>query len=78
MIKRAVSKDGRTYYSLSVYSLIAAQRLAAQMIAQEKNKYMGNEEALFNEFKARQAFESLDEENISTSMGAAGGANPER
>lgn len=78
VIKRAVSKDGRTYYSLAVYSLNAAQRLAAQMIAQEKNKYMGNEEALFNEFKARQAFESLDEENISTSMGAAGGANPER
>ena len=78
VIKRAVSKDGRTYYSLAVYSLNAAQRLAAQMIAQEKNKYMGNEEALFNEFKARQAFESLDEENISTSMGSTGGENPER
>ena len=78
VIKRAVSKDGRTYYSLAVYSLNAAQRLAAQMIAQEKNKYMGNEEALFNEFKARQAFESLDEENISTSMGATGGANSEK
>jgi hypothetical protein len=78
IIKRAVSKDGRTYYALAVYSLNAAQRLAAQMIAQEKNKYMGNEEALFNEFKARQAFESLDADDISTGMGATGGENPER
>ena len=78
VIKRSVSKDGRTYYSLAVYSLNAAQRLAAQMIAQEKNKYMGNEEALFNEFKARQAFKGLDEDDISTGMGAKGGVNPER
>ena len=78
VIKRTVSKDNRTYYALAVFSLNAAQRLAAQMIAQTKAQYMGNEEALFNEFKARQAFEALDEDDVSKKMGSRGGENPER
>ena len=76
--RRAVSKDGRTYYSLAVYSLNAAQELTAQLVAQTKNRYMGNEEAMFNEFKARQAFKGLDAEEISTKLSPRGGSNPER
>ena len=78
VIKRTVSKDNRTYFALAVFSLNEAQRLAAQMVAQTKNQYMDNEEALFNEFKARQAFEALDEDDISKKMGSRGGENPER
>lgn len=78
VIKRDVSKDNRTYYSLAVYSLNEAQKLAAEMVAQTKHRYMGNEEALFNEFKARQAFKALDAEELSEKMGSRGGENPER
>lgn len=78
VVKREVSKDNRTYYALAVYSLNDAQRLAAEMMNQAKHNYMGNEEALFNEFKARQAFEALDAEEMSKKMGIRGGENPER
>jgi len=45
---------------------------------QAKHNYMGNEEALFNEFKARQAFKALDAEETSKKMGIRGGENLER
>ena len=68
IIQRSVSKDGKTYFSLAIYSLNEAQKLASQAVAQVKNQYRGNEEALFNEFKARQAFKELDAETVSSKM----------
>ena len=78
VIKRAVSKDGRTYFSIAVYSLNQAQKLAAQAMNQAKFNYAGNEQALFNEFKARQAFDALDGDEISKKLVPQGGSNPER
>ena len=72
------TKDNRTYFSLAVYSLNDAQRLAAQVMNQQKFNYMNNEEALFNEFKARQAFDALDGDEISKKLVPQGGDNPER
>jgi len=77
VIQRA-SKDNRTYFSLAIYSLNDAQKLAAQIMNQAKYNYMGNEQALFNEFKARQAFEALDGEEMSEKLAPRGGNNPER
>ncbi len=66
--KRAVSDDGRTYFSMAIYPLEEAQALISQLVNKGKEEltssYKGNENALFNEFKARQAFGQLDGKNI--------------
>lgn len=68
IIKWGVSKDGHTYYALAAYSLNRARELAAEVISKTHADYMDNQKALFNEFKARQAFEKLDADAVKNRM----------
>ncbi|MGD9210991.1 MAG: hypothetical protein PVI90_09440 [Desulfobacteraceae bacterium] len=58
--KRKVCPDG-TWHSLALYSNNLAAELKEQLKTQSK-KMIENEEALYNEFKAKNAFEDLDKE----------------
>jgi hypothetical protein len=78
VIQRAVSKDGKSYFALAVYSLADAQRIMAEQVQQAKADYMNNQKALFNEFKARQAFEALDADSIAAKAQPRGGDNASR
>lgn len=78
VIQRAVSGDGLTYFSLATYSLADAQRLMAEQMQQAKAGYMDNQKALFNEFKARQAFDALDADTVAGKASPRGGNNAER
>ena len=78
VVQRAVSVDGKTYFALAVYSLADAQKLMAEQMQQSQTDYMNNQKALFNEFKARQAFEMLEAESLAKKAQARGGENAAR
>jgi hypothetical protein len=77
VVKRAVSPNGKTYFAIAVYSLSKAQELMANQMKQAQS-YMNNQKAQFNEFKARQAFDALDAEDIAGKSEARGGNNSAR
>ena len=64
IIKRDVSTDGKTYFSLAIYPLNEAQKLVYEAVA----NVLSNQKDKFHEFKAKKAFRELDAKTITDNL----------